>query len=102
MPGIFAEIRIGMDKDGNDVRIVLEDKIRAASDDDAGALLSQLFDNFRLVVKQIGVRSKAVTFRRNQGALVHLAHLEKGIRADPLVDLCEQVLADTAVLGSHL
>src|SRR5699024_4127541 len=89
----------GIEKQLDDIRLILQDKVRTAADDNTGFCPGQLFDTLCLEVKQIILGSEIITVRRENLSLIDLfADAEQRRTLYLFIHLPKQRLIDTALL----
>ena len=66
-----------MDKDTDNAWNICKDMVGAASDDNAGAFLCELADDFCLIAKKIVILCKTCAFRGKRGGIFEAAGKER-------------------------
>ena len=61
------------DEYAQDMRLIAQDEVRAAPNDDAGALPGELGDDLRLVIEEVLIRGEIVAFRRDELSVVDIS-----------------------------
>ena len=92
-----------MDKDAEDVVVVLKDEVCTSSDNDTAGGFCKSLDNLGLVVEKIGLGCKLLAVRADEFALIYVYRsLEKSGISYSLVCIEEKSKANAALLRSKM